>query len=314
MKLDLVGSLARLLPKTNLFFRQNAPQILVIGGVVGATVTTVLACSATLKAQDVLEEAESEREDIRENPDQLEEDEVKRELIRSYLYTGRDLAVLYLPSVGLGILSIAAILGGHRILTRRNAALAAAYSTLDAAFKDYRKRVVAKFGEDAERAIRYNLSEQTIEETRTDENGKTKKVKVKALVPGVGGVSGYARLFTKYDPQDKDRGSLGWDKSDLHSNFFIKSQEDYLNHRLQANGYIFLNTVYNELGFTDTLAGQSVGWVYDKERPEGDNHIQITRIPVQIPDGEGGFEPAIVLDFNVDGNILGHAHARGMIN
>jgi hypothetical protein len=76
---------------------------------------------------------------------------------------------------------------------------------------------------------------------------------------------------------------------------------------LEKKGYLFLNDVYEMLGFERTKAGQVVGWIYNLDDPNGDNHVDFG-----IYDGNNadkrqfvnGLERAILLDFNVDGPIL----------
>ena len=55
----------------------------------------------------------------------------------------------------MGGLSIAALTRSHNILTKRNAALTAAYGALEKGFSEYRARVVEKYGEEEDRDFRY---------------------------------------------------------------------------------------------------------------------------------------------------------------
>ena len=42
----------------------------------------------------------------------------------------------------------------------------------------------------------------------------------------------------------------------------------YLQQKLIANGYLFLNDVYKELGLPISIAGQSAGWLYDYDNKD----------------------------------------------
>ena len=56
-----------------------------------------------------------------------------------------------------------------------------------------------------------------------------------------------------------------------------------------------------------TKAGQIVGWVYDPEHPVGDNFVDFRIYETNKESNRrfvNGYEPTILLDFNVDGNIL----------
>ena len=70
---------------------------------------------------------------------------------------------------------------------------------------------------------------------------------------------------------------------------------------------MFLNEVYDLLGFQRTKAGNVVGWIYDEKNPIGDNFVDFDILNVNRPknrDFVNGYERSIILDFNVDGPIL----------
>ena len=88
---------------------------------------------------------------------------------------------------------------------------------------------------------------------------------------------------------------------------FLRREQAYWNDKLRARGYVFLNEVYERLDIPTTRAGQCVGWIYNPDRPNGDNYIDfgmydITREPTR--EFVNGLERVILLDFNVDGVIL----------
>ena len=87
---------------------------------------------------------------------------------------------------------------------------------------------------------------------------------------------------------------------------FLKRQQAYANDKLKANGYLFLNEVYDMLGIPKSKAGQVVGWIYDPENGTGDNYVDFGIYNVNreaARDFVNGYERTILLDFNVDGNI-----------
>ena len=88
---------------------------------------------------------------------------------------------------------------------------------------------------------------------------------------------------------------------------FLRNQQQYANDKLRANGYLFLNEVYEMLGIQKTQAGQIVGWVYDDKNENGDNYVDFGMYDVNrstCRDFVNGYERSILLDFNVDGSIL----------
>lgn len=286
--------------------KKNSPKIMTYTGVAGVVAGGVLACRATLKLPEVLDASKLRMDDVHKNADPMSE---KKELTVAYMKTGLDLAKLYAPSVGLGALSILCVLGGSNILTKRNAALAAAYTTLDAGFKEYRNRVVAKYGTEAEKALRYSVHEEKIEETVVDENGKTKKVKKSIEVSDINQASDYARF---YDAEY----SKAWADDHDYNLMFLKAQQNLANNLLIANGYLFLNDVYTMLGIDRSIPGQVVGWIYDRhneDTPVGDNYVDFGIAETHRRDDHGELMPTIRLDFNVDGNIWERAQKKNLL-
>ena len=87
---------------------------------------------------------------------------------------------------------------------------------------------------------------------------------------------------------------------------FLKRQQNFANEKLQTNGFLFLNDVYEMIGIPKTKAGQIVGWIYDEKNPVGDNFVDFGIYDVNNEakrDFVNGYERSILLDFNVDGNI-----------
>ena len=147
---DILTSVNRTAHKVGLKVKKHSPEILVVIGVVGVVTSTVMACKATTKASDVIEEHKKEMDDIHfvaeTKPEKYSEEDFQKDTAIVYTQTAVKLAKLYAPAVAIGAVSIACIIGSHNILTKRNAALAAAYTAVDKTFKEYRNRVVDRFG------------------------------------------------------------------------------------------------------------------------------------------------------------------------
>lgn len=186
--------------------------------------------------------------------------------------------------------------------------MTAAYTVLDTDFKNYRSRVIEKFGKEIDRELKYNIKAEKVSATEVDaETGKEKKVKKNAFVVNPSDVSGYARFFEKYTVDEDGNSILNphWEPNNEYNIMFIKAQENYANDLLRAKKRLFLNDVYEMLGLPRTKAGQVVGWVYDKDNPVGDNYVDFGLYTdnLSYSDFANGLDPAILLDFNVDGNI-----------
>jgi hypothetical protein len=292
--------------KVGFQLKKHSPEILVAGGIVGIVTSAVLACRATLRINDVLDETKNDVDIVRDRAD-FGKDEAKKELTIVYIKTGVRLARLYLPSVGLAAASIVSIIGSSNLLCKRNAALAAAYTALNGSFKDYRARLISRFGVDVDNELRYHTHNEKIEEVVVDDDGKTKKVKKTVQVTDLDETSsGYARYY------DHDT-SEAWEESHDYNMMFLRAQQNIANNLLIANGYLFLNDVYKMLGIDRSIPGQAVGWVYDKNIDVGDNYIDFNITETYKKDGAGELIPTILLDFNVDGTILERSKTKGLI-
>ena len=296
--------------------KKHSPEILMIAGVAGVFVSAVMACKATLKVDAVMDETKEKMDKIHKaeengktdaGEDYYKED-AKKDTVIVYAQTGLKLAKIYAPAVAIGALSITSILASNNILRKRNVALAAAYATVDKSFKEYRNRVIEKFGKEIDRELKYNIKAEKVTATEVDEEtGKEKKVKKNAFVVNPSDVSGYARFFEKYTVDEDGNSILNphWEPNNEYNIMFIKAQENYANDLLKAKKRLFLNDVYEMLGLPPTKAGQVVGWVYDKDNPIGDNYVDFGLYAdnLSYSDFANGLDPAILLDFNVDGNI-----------
>ena len=306
-KTELMNNVSRSINRIGFILKKHSPEILAATGTIGAVTSAVMACKATTKLGTILEKTKTDMEVIRtamEHPEYLEpekytEDDGKNDIRILYAKTGLNIIKLYAPSVILGGLSITAMLTSNNILRKRNIALAAAYTAVDKGFKEYRSRVVERFGEEMDRELRYNLKSKEIEETVVDEKGKEKTVKKTVNVVDPSTYSVYARFY--------DDGCNGWTKNPEDNLYFLKCQENYANDLLKTRGHLFLNEVYDMLGIPRTQAGQIVGWVYDEKNPVGDNFVDFGILDLydeKKREFVNGYERTILLDFNVDGEIF----------
>lgn len=305
-KTEVMNKANRALHNVGFKLKKRSPEILVAVGVVGTIASAVMACKATLKINDILNETKENvakihdcmaDESLRESGKYTEEDG-KKDLTIVYTQTGVKLVKLYGPSIALGALSLGCILTSNNILRKRNVALAAAYATVDKSFKEYRSRVVDRFGEEVDRQLKYNIKAKEVEEVVADENGEEKVVKRNVEIADIDGYSEYARFF--------DELSSYYEKDSEYNLMFLRKQQRYANDLLRSKGRLFLNEVYDMLDIPRTKAGQVVGWVYDPDNPNVDNYVSFGIYDVDKQTCRqfvNGVERAILLDFNVDGNV-----------
>ncbi len=268
---------------------KGSPKILFGVGVASMVGSTVLACRATLKLESLLEITQDNLEGIKnlEHPEYSEDDRQKDRVI-VYTRTAVEFGKLYGPSIVLGVAGITMLTKSHNILQERNAALTAAYVALDKGFKEYRSRVVDKYGEQEDQEFRYGAERIQLQDSETGR----KKTVVRAPK---GEPSIYARFF--------DETADEWQRNPDYNRAFLKCQQEYANHLLQARGYVFLNEVYKSLGIAQSTAGSIVGWVVGN----GDDYISFGIFDdpsnEKLRDFVNGHEGSVLLDFNVDGVI-----------
>lgn len=305
MKGNFMMKASRMFNNAGLQIKKHSPEILLGVGIVGTVASTVMACKATTKLDSILKETKQTTDIIHagatvgniEGHEYTQED-AKKDLTIVYAQTGVKLVKLYAPAIAVGALSIACIVSGHKILKGRNLALAAAYAAVDKGFKDYRKNVVEKFGEEIDKELRYNVKAKEYETKETDEKGKEKTTKEIVNVVD-SDASVYARFFDELCPD--------YEKDAEFNLMFLRKQQEWANEVLRSRGHLFLNEVYDSLGIPRTKAGQVVGWIYDEKKPVGDNYVDFGIYNTKRASNRefvNGYEKAILLDFNVDGDIL----------
>lgn len=293
--------------KIALKVKEHTPEILLVGGIAGTVIGTVLGCKATVKAKEVVKDVKEDMakiaecagdEGLKESGDYTDED-AKQDTIIVYTKAAMRFIKLYAPAVIIGTLSIVSLFASHGIMRKRTAALAAAYTAVDASFKAYRGRVVKKYGQDADNELMYHPETVKVDEIEVDaETGKEKKVKktIEVLDPELD--SPYAVYFDK-----RSRNFEGDRDYDL---FFLRSQQNLANDKLRTrkSKVLFLNEVLDDLDLPRVQMGQLVGWRYDPDDPDLDNYVDFRIREVYRRTDNGDYESAILLDFNVGGYVL----------
>lgn len=270
----------------------TSPNLMFGAGVVGVLGTVVLASRATLRLEEVYDQAdELKGAAVRAlETDGYNESDQKHDHRVIKVRTAVSLVRLYAPAALCGTVSIGLLTGAHLTLNRRNAGLVAAYAAVDKAFKQYRQRVVADIGPDKDREYRFGSVEREV--YSEGENGEPIVGRVKSFDPEAG-PSMYARLFDSTNPN--------WNPTGEYNLFYIKAQQNYLNNLLQARGHVFLNEAYDALGLDRSSAGQVVGWL----KKGGDGFIDFgvwdDNTMERLHSFVVGLEDTLLLDFNVDG-------------
>lgn len=299
-KTEIMKSVNIVASKAIMKIKKRSPEILIVVGVVGTVASAVIACKATTKVNKIIDDAKDDIDKVHvatencvtEAGEACSTEDSKKDLAIIYAQTGVKLAKLYAPAVILGTFSIASILASNNILRKRNVALGAAYAAIDKSFKDYRGRVIERFGEQVDTELKYGIKAKKFEEVEVDpETGKEKKVKKTVMVADPNLRSDYAVYF--------DNKSRNYETNQDYNYMFLKAQQQFANDKLQTRGHLFLNEVLDDLDLPRTSAGQIVGWT--KDGPDGYVNFRIVEVDRETEDGR--HEPSLLLDFNVEGNI-----------
>jgi hypothetical protein len=203
----------------------NSPKILTAMAVTGVVSTTVLAVQATPEAMRRIDEAEE----------------------HSYEgITPLDKAKLtwtcYIPATAVGLTTIACILGGHSVSTRRNAALMSMYTLTDNGFREYQAKIVEVLGKQKEQKAR-----DEINQARVDANPVSNRKDV-VIIAG--------STVLMYDPIT-DR----YFQSDFED---VRKAVNDLNQSILTHmGYASQNDFYRAVGLPPVVYGDESGWNTD---------------------------------------------------
>lgn len=300
---------------------EHSPEILIATGIIGFVGAAVVACKGTTKVSEIFEEKNESLKNVEiaiNNPECLPEgkeytkEDAKNDKIIIYTRFIFNLVKIYGPSVLIMALSAGCIISSNGIMRKRNAAILAAYTSLDKAFKEYRKRVEEKYGKEAEEEIRYGIKDTG----EKDKNGAP------ICESNYDGVLDYAFYF------DKDSSEL-YDSNDNLNQSILRSTlhlvNDMLTQRksLYGAGWVFEEEVRSALRMKRSkIKGQSkrskiVGWTllpnvdyFNDPSVRADGHISFGEIA--CGDGDCIFRKivtpehgeAYLIELNVDGPII----------
>lgn len=203
-----------LLAGSTLYLKRNASTILTCVGAIGVVATAVMAVKATPKALMVLEEAKEEKG---------EELTTTEKVITA--------GPVYIPSIVVGVSTIACVFGANILNKRSQAALTSAYALLDSSYREYRNKVKEVLGEEADDEIRGEIAKDKYEENE---------------------------VVIKDDEQlFYDNFSGRYFTSTL---FKVQQAEYYLNRDLTMRDYAYLNEFYEYLDIDEIDSGWKLGW------------------------------------------------------
>ena len=233
---------------------KHSPEILMGLGIAGMVTTTVLAVKATPKALQLIE---MEKERLTQETDEPVDKLTPIETVKATWKC-------YVPAAATCAVSIACLIGSHSVSTRRHAALATAYKISEAAFTEYREKVVETLGEKKEKDIMDKVHKERIE--------KNPVTKSEVIITENGNTLCYDYSTGRYFKSDIDK---------------IKKAVNEINRRMLLEGYISINEFYDEIGLDNISEGDKLGWKIENGLIELDFSTQLS---------DNG-TPCLVIDF-----------------
>lgn len=261
---------------------------------------TVIACKNSMELPALISEYKAEKARIEATPQEEQKKEERKLKVRT---AGKVLKLYALPA-GMEFVGLVDMHSSNRTLKVVNTELMATCAGLSEGWRKYRKATIERFGKEADEEIMQGEWEE--KEIPSDKPEETTEERVHT---GNGMPSPYARWFCFGEADGAERNAD-------YNRRFLKNQEDLANTYLRANKKMYLNELYEMLGIRTSLAGNRVGWIYDKNAPSGDNRVKL-RVQEYFREREdmpGEYEIAFLIDPNVEGVIDGKALAMGLID
>lgn len=210
----------------------NKVTILTGIGVAGTVTTAVLSGRAGFKAARLIDNKRVES--VTWTEDDVEVDPL----------TTKDLIFLvgpqFIPAVGMGALTVSAIIFANRLSAKETAAMAAMYSMSDKTFQEYKEKVQEKLGQNKETALRDEIAQDRVDANPVDNRT--------VIITGGGDVLCYDILTDRYFNSTVEK---------------IKQAQNEINAEILNQDMVSLGQFYERIGLQVTAYSDSVGWNLD---------------------------------------------------
>ena len=210
--------------KVGFAIKKHSSDILQGIGIAGMIATVILAVRATPKAVELVHKKSRENHDG--NPDAYTKTEAVKTAWKCYL-----------PAASTGLVSVMCLLGASSANHRRNAALGAAYTLTETAFREYRNKMIDAIGEKKEKTVWDEINKDHVQNNPV----KTNEV----IMTGKGQTLCFDVLSGRYFFSDIEK---------------LRKAENELNRRMRDDMYITVNEFYTEIGLSDISIGNDIGW------------------------------------------------------
>lgn len=297
----LASGVRNLYAKTSFMAKANAPLIFRVAHIGLGVATVVLACVATSKLPEIMDEAEKQKEDLEEVIIKAEngeltytDEQIAKEKRAIKAHTAWKVFKAYAPALATGAGSLGCYYGEIKAFTGTITSLTAAYAAKSAEAEEKSKAL-----EDLRRQLDIPAGTDT-EEKAGEEKEDIDKALSQVVIPP----AAFAVLFDEScDNYSKAPGAnaLFFDCMELTFNEDLKSRT-----APGSPGVITLNEVYKRLGIRDrktgkilqTDSGQIVGWT--KYYNDADNAKYGADGFISFGDLRKETDGSYILVFNVD--------------
>lgn len=248
--------------KIKFLVEDNSTTILTGLGVAGVVATAYLSGHASFKAGQILEVEQQMLEAFEEHPlkEELEEQGMGKKALTK-VDKAKLVWYLYIPAVGVGVLTVTSIIVANKISSKKIAALVVASGISDRAFTEYKAKVVEKLGVRQDQKIRDEVAQD-----RVTNNPPSHEI----VFAGTGSVICFDSLTGRYFESSMED---------------IKKAENRLNYEIIHYNAASLTFFYEEIGLAPTDYTDSVGW--------GD-HVELLFSTALTPKNQ----PCIVINFS----------------
>ena len=293
-----MSNLTRIVGAVKLAAKAHAPTIMVVSGVTSMGASVILASKKTLQIEERLAPHVESLEKIQHGLDLglngYNDKAAAKDRGIVYGRVAVDMTKLYAVPGVLFVGGACLVFGGHRIMLKRNATLAPAFTGLKKSFDAYRQRVRDEFGPMVDQGMLTGHRQIEV----IDDDGKVQTVNTRDW--DADQTDPYNRLFAEGE-------TTQWINDLAVNKLFIQNQQRMAQILLGNRGYLYLSEVYEALGFPETDISRVVGWKAGFN-PDGSKEIPVIDFGLDRPlpdDWKHSKEKAIYLDFNCQGLIIG---------
>lgn len=221
--MSLKMKIARLAKRVALKVSTNSPQLLLVGGLVAGGFALYEVAKASTKAPELMEkhtEKLEKIEDAKEHPENYEHDDgtpvdeqsYKSDKAAATKSMAIDFLKLYWKSIALVAISVVCIVSGFKIINSRLVDATALATSALATNEHIRDNIIAKYGEQEYRKLRYASKDEILEQVKDRQEMTTEEYAKK--------YDKYYDPFRSYDTKG-DKHIFEWNPATIDDTYYL---------------------------------------------------------------------------------------------